>query len=153
VPEAPALLPGLWLLRLHHHGLPDAAERPLSGDPVTAPGANSQEVPDMRFVSPYSSRVLILAALCAVLAAAAGFAASAPQPPATAAGFLASLSAAPPPAVSGAAQLPSTGALFLSGCAGGCPPGQTCCSQGADPDGGSAFACVVVPHGKCPPVQ
>jgi hypothetical protein len=106
----------------------------------------------MRFTSPSCSRVLILAALCAILAAAAGLAASAPQPPATAAGFLASLSAAPPPAVSGAA-LPSTGALFLSGCAGGCPPGQTCCSQGADPDGGSAFACVVVPHGKCPPVQ
>jgi hypothetical protein len=110
----------------------------------------------MRFVSPYSSRVLILAALCAVLAAAAGFAASAPQPPATAAGFLASLSAAPPPAVSGAVQLPSAGALFLSGCAGGCPTGQICCPLGgADPEGGGGptYGCITPWRGKCPPVS
>jgi len=109
-----------------------------------------------RFAAPSCSRVLILAALCAVLAAAAGLAASAPQPPATAAGFLASLSAAPAPAVSGAAQLPSTGALFLSGCAGGCPPGQICCPLGgADPDGGGpTYGCIPTPpRGKCPPVQ
>jgi len=106
----------------------------------------------MRSASPSCSRVLILAALFAVLAAAPGLAASVPQHPATAAGFLASLSAAQPPAVSGAA-LPSTGVLFLSGCVGGCPPGQVCCPLGADPDGGTAFSCVTVLHGKCPPVQ
>jgi hypothetical protein len=107
----------------------------------------------MRFASPSCSRVLILAALCAVLAAAAVLAASAPQPPAS---FLASLSADPPPAVSGVAQLPSTGALFLSGCAGGCPPGQICCPLGgADPEGGGpTYGCIPTPpHGKCPPVQ
>jgi len=110
----------------------------------------------MRLASPACSRVLILAALCAVLAAAPGLAASTPQPPATAASFLASLSAPPSSTVGGAAHLPALGALFLTGCAGGCPPGQICCPLGgADPDGGGPTSgCIPTPpRGKCPPVQ
>jgi len=90
--------------------------------------------------NPYSfapqsrSCVLILAALCAVLAAAPGLAATAPQTPAS---FLASLSSDPPPAVSGAAQLPSTGARFLSdgscSTSADCPTGQICCFGGTIP--------------------
>jgi hypothetical protein len=99
------------------------------------------------------SRVLILAALCLAVAAAPGLAAAAPQAPATAAGFLASLSAAPPPAGSGALQLPPAGARFLTGCSSSadCPTGQLCCPVGGANDGGPPkTACFSPIRGHCP---
>jgi len=106
-----------------------------------------------RFGSLSRSRVLILAALCLAVAAAPGLAAAAPQAPATAAGFLASLSAAPPSSGSGAVELPPAGARFLSGCSSSadCPTGQLCCPVGGANDGGPPkTACFSPIRGHCP---
>jgi hypothetical protein len=97
------------------------------------------------------SRVLLLAALFAVLAVAmtpALHAADSQQPPANAAEFLATLSAAPA-ASTPALQAPAP--TFLSGCTSNsqCPTGQLCCLA-CGYDGCETRACFQPVKGRCP---
>jgi hypothetical protein len=104
--------------------------------------------------STLGSRVLLLAVLCAVFAAAlclaqTPVAASPPPAPATTAEFLASLSAASP----GSAGLQTPAPVFLqaTSCTGStpCPPGTLCCKACAYP-GCTAMACLTPIDGHCP---
>lgn len=110
----------------------------------------------MRTSSNFSSwfhRVLLLVAVCALLAAPGSMAKAADNsqqlPSVQSTGdFLASLSAAP---VTGTGTLQAPAPIALSGCTSNdqCPTGQLCCLACGFPDC-TAHACFNPFHGHCP---
>jgi hypothetical protein len=111
----------------------------------------SSSSPGSSSPSTLGSRVLLLAVLCAVFAAALCLAqtpvAASPSPaPSATAAFLASLAANP-----GSVGLQTPAPVFLqtTSCATPCPPGTLCCKACAYP-GCTAMACLTPIDGHCP---